>query len=158
MVKVLFVCLGNICRSPTAEGVFTHLVQQEKLTREIKIDSAGTHSYHVGSPPDERAQHAARKRGIDISHLRGRQVTQDDFHEFDYILAMDKYNYAHLQSRCPTEQKHKVHLFLDFAPQVDEQEVPDPYLGGAQGFELVLNLTEAASVGLLADIRRQYKL
>lgn len=158
MVKVLFVCLGNICRSPTAEGVFTQLVKQEKLSAEIKVDSAGTIAYHAGSPPDRRAQEAALKRAIDISHLRGRLVKREDFYEFDYILAMDTDNYETLHALCPADQKHKIRLFLDFAPQTNRHEVPDPYSGGAQGFELVLDLVEAASVGLLADICHQYAL
>jgi len=156
MIKVLFVCLGNICRSPTAEGVFTHLITQEKLTDKITVDSAGTLGFHSHSQPDSRAQSAALKRGINISHLRARQVTREDCYEFDYILAMDKDNYATLQSLCPPAQRDKIRLFLDFAPQINRREVPDPYSGGAHGFELVLDLVEAASVGLLADIRHQH--
>lgn len=156
MVKVLFVCMGNICRSPTAEGVFTHLVQQADLQEKIAIDSAGTHAYHIGEPPDLRSQQAAKIRGIDISHLRARRVTKEDFNTFDYILAMDKSNYADLQQICPKGKEHKLSMFLEFAPDLNVKEVPDPYYGGGQGFEHVLDLVEAASQGLLDDIRQQH--
>ena len=153
MIKVLFVCLGNICRSPTAEGVFRKMVADEGLHELIQIDSAGTHAYHVGSPPDQRAQEAAWRRGIDMSDLVGRRVDEGDFYVFDYILAMDESNVYHLREMAPREQFHKVRLFLDFASGVSENEVPDPYYGGARGFEHVLDLVEAASRGLLEDIR-----
>ncbi len=152
-VKVLFVCMGNICRSPTAHGVFRELVRREGLDREIGIDSAGTHAYHVGNPPDQRAQAMARTRGIDLSDLRARQVEPLDFSVYDYILAMDEENHAILMQQCPPGEEHRVHLFLDFAPEQGVTEVPDPYYGGAQGFEYVFDLVEAASRGLLADIR-----
>lgn len=155
MIKILFVCMGNICRSPTAEGVFTLMVKQAGLSDRIDIDSAGTHDYNIGKPPDSRSQMAALKRGIDLSGLRARQVTVADLIEFDYILAMDSYNYKVLQSLCPIEQKHKLHLFLDFAPELQTRIVPDPYEGeGNSGFEHVLDLIEAASRGLLAEIRQ----
>jgi protein-tyrosine phosphatase len=153
MVKVLFVCLGNICRSPTAEGVFRKLVQDEGLDDLIEIDSAGTHAYHVGSPPDARAQEAALRRGIDMSDLVGRKVDTGDFYVFDYILAMDESNEYHLKEMAPGEEIHKVCLFLDFAGDAAEREVPDPYYGGAKGFEHVLDLVEQAAAGLLSDIR-----
>ncbi len=155
MIKVLFVCMGNICRSPTAEGVFSLLVKNAKLSEQFYIDSAGTHAYHVGSPADLRSQEAALKRGIDLSDLCARQVTLDDFTEFDYILAMDKENYQILRMECPSEYVDKLHLFLSFAPEIKEQYVPDPYLGGSNGFEHVLNLVEAASRGLLEDCRQR---
>jgi len=153
MMKILFVCMGNICRSPTAEGVFSHLVTQAGL--QISVDSAGTHDYHVGEPPDLRSQRAALKRGIDLSGLRARQVTQADFTKFDYILAMDRHNYQLLQSLCPPEQRHKLHLFLDFAPELNRRDVPDPYYEG--GFEYVLDLVEAASRGLLNALNENDK-
>ena len=155
-VKVLFVCMGNICRSPTAEGVFTHLVNQAGLADSIHIDSAGTHAYHVGNPPDPRATAAARQRNIDLTSQRARQVRADDFYEFDYILAMDRSNYADLSDLCPAGEEHRLHLFLEFAPQTGTEEVPDPYYGGEQGFEHVLNLVEQAAEGLLEDIREKH--
>ena len=134
MVRVLFVCLGNICRSPTAEGVFRKLVQEQNLARQIEIDSAGTHAYHVGEPPDERAQAAALRRGIDISGLRGRKAIAADIRTFDYVLAMDNENYENLCAICPAGLESKIRLFLEFAPSRPEKEVPDPYFGGAGGF------------------------
>jgi protein-tyrosine phosphatase len=153
MVKVLFVCMGNICRSPTAEGVFQYQVKQAKLENRISIDSAGTHAYHVGNPPDARAQEAARKRNIDLSNQRARRVTADDFIEFDYVIAMDESNKNDLLSICPVGFEHRVHLFLDFA-KCNETEVPDPYYGQGRGFEIVLNLVEDASEGLLDHISK----
>jgi len=152
MVKVLFVCMGNICRSPTAEGVFTRMVQQAKLQDYIYVDSAGTHAYHVGEAPDYRATQAAAQRGVNLQNLRARQVTPQDCAEFDYILAMDKANYAHLRAICASAYQHKISLFLDYAKPIEEQEVPDPYYGGTNGFEHVLDLVEAASKGLLQTI------
>lgn len=156
MVKVLFVCLGNICRSPTAEGVFRKLVEEQDLSRGISIDSAGTHAYHIGQPPDLRAQQAAARRGIDLSGLRGRVATARDIEEFDYVLAMDRQNYQNLAEL--SEDQTKIQLFLEYSEQFDEQEVPDPYYGGATGFERVLDMIEDASQGLLADIRRRHLL
>jgi protein-tyrosine phosphatase len=153
MIKVLFVCLGNICRSPSAEGVFRKLVEEQGLLDQVEIDSAGTHAYHIGSPPDERAQEAASRRGINMSSLRGRRVDEGDFYVFDYVLAMDQSNEYHLREMAPAEEVHKIKLFLDYAPQRSESEVPDPYYGGHSGFENVLDLIEDASEGLLADIK-----
>lgn len=155
MIKVLFVCLGNICRSPTAEGVFRRLVAQHGLQGEIEIDSAGTHAYHIGKPPDSRAQQAARRRGIDISGLRGRRATVEDILRFDYVLAMDRENLENLLDICPSGQEHKIQLFLEYAPQRAEREVPDPYFGGDSGFDRVLDMIEEASRGLLAQIRER---
>lgn len=152
-VKVLFVCLGNICRSPTAEGVFRRLVEEAGLAERIHIDSAGTHAYHVGEPPDARAQAAAARRGVDLSRLRGRQASAADIHRFDYVLAMDRENLANLRAICPAGGESKLRLFLEFAPHGREKEVPDPYFGGASGFDRVLDLIEAAARGLLAHIR-----
>jgi protein-tyrosine phosphatase len=155
-IKVLFVCLGNICRSPTAEGVFRHLVQQEGHSDWIKTDSAGTHAYHIGEQPDRRAQQTARTRGIDLSDLRGRQAIVNDFHEFDYILAMDNENYQNLQRLCPQGHEDKLSLFLDFSQEYAESQVPDPYYGGERGFEHVFDLVESASRGLLDTIKKQH--
>ncbi len=154
-IRVLFVCMGNICRSPTAHGVFRELVRREGLEDRIVIDSAGTHAYHVGNPPDRRAQATALARGIELSDLRARQVEERDFEHFDYILAMDEDNLAILQSQCPPQHAHKVRLFLEFAPQRYEREVPDPYYGGPQGFEHVFDLVEEAAEGLLAHVRER---
>lgn len=156
MVKVLFVCLGNICRSPTAEGVFRHVVREAGLLERIYIDSAGTHAYHIGEPPDARAQQAAARRGIDLSRLRGRQATRQDFEEFDYVLAMDRENLAHLQRLCPKGMDTKLRLFMEFAVSRTEKEVPDPYYGGEAGFDRVLDMVEEASLGLLEHIRRSH--
>ena len=155
MVRVLFVCLGNICRSPLAEGVFRKLVEEAGYGEYVEVDSAGTHAYHTREPPDPRAQEAAAQRGIDISHLRGRQAAAKDFFRFDYVLAMDHENYANLRALCPTGQEQKLRLFLDFARTSTERAVPDPYFGGASGFNRVLDMIEDAAEGLLADIRAQ---
>lgn len=156
MVKVLFVCMGNICRSPTAHGVFRALVQRERLDDNISIDSAGTHAYHVGSPPDRRAAATAASRGVDLSDLVARRVETEDFEVFDYLLAMDQENFLSLSEMCPDQHIEKVHMFMDFAPHMRTREVPDPYYGGAAGFERVYDLVEAASEALLEDIRRRH--
>ncbi|MEO5342572.1 MAG: low molecular weight phosphotyrosine protein phosphatase [Gammaproteobacteria bacterium SHHR-1] len=154
-IKVLFVCMGNICRSPTAHGVFRDLVRQQGLEQAIEIDSAGTHSYHIGSPPDGRAQETARSRGFDLSDLRGRQVQVEDFEYFDYILAMDRNNYQGLAALCPKGAEHRLGMFMDYAPQLQINEVPDPYYGGQNGFERVFDMVDAAAQGLLEHIRGQ---
>lgn len=156
MVKVLFVCMGNICRSPTAHGVFRALVEREGLAHAIGIDSAGTHAYHVGSGPDKRAQSTARSRGVDLSDLVARRVAPQDFDEFDYVLAMDQENFISLSEICPDAHIEKIHMFMDFAPAMRTREVPDPYYGGPSGFERVFDLVEAASEGLLDEIRRRH--
>ena len=148
--------MGNICRSPTAQGVFETLVSSEKLSDNIEIDSAGTYAYHVGEPPDERARAAALKRGVDLGGQRARRVDELDFQKFDYVLAMDRDNYEALSSICPSGHSDKLRLFLEFAPELGIHEVPDPYYGGVTGFERVLDLIEQASRGLLADIREQH--
>jgi protein-tyrosine phosphatase len=150
--RVLFVCMGNICRSPTAVGVFKRLVNDAGLDAEIESDSAGTHDYHIGDPPDARSQAAAGRRGYDLSALRARQVAHDDFALFDYVLAMDETNLTALLSLCPAHYRERVKLFLEFAPEAGHREVPDPYYGGAQGFEEVLDLVELAAQGLLDHI------
>lgn len=154
MVKVLFVCLGNICRSPTAEGVFRKLVSDAGLAEHIHADSAGTHAYHIDAPPDRRAQQAAARRGVDLSGLRGRQALRGDFDDFDYVLAMDEENYANLLAICPPDARHKLSLFMSFASNRNEREVPDPYYGGDTGFDRVLDMIEDAAEGLLERIRR----
>lgn len=152
-LSVLFVCMGNICRSPTAEGVFYDLVVKQGYINRVQIDSAGTHAYHSGESPDRRAQEAARNRGVSIGHLRARPLTRDDFESFDYILVMDEQNYASALKRCPEHQQHKLRFFLEFAPDLKEQNVPDPYYGGKFGFERVLDMVEEASVGLLEEVK-----
>lgn len=147
--KVLFVCLGNICRSPTAEGVLRHLAAQEAPRLVLEIDSAGTADYHIGAAPDPRSQRAALGRGIDISGLRARQVTKDDFARYDLILAMDRSNLSELEGIKPGNSHAALKLFLDYAPELNLREVPDPYYGDASAFEEVLDLTLAASRGLL---------
>ncbi|MBD3609276.1 MAG: low molecular weight phosphotyrosine protein phosphatase [Gammaproteobacteria bacterium] len=155
-IKVLFCCMGNICRSPTAHGVFEHLVNQHQLADMIEIDSAGTHAYHVGESPDRRSQSTANKRGYDLGYIRARKVEAEDFHAFDYVLAMDHENYRNLTQICPAEMNNKLRMFLDFAQNFDEREVPDPYYGGANGFEHVLDLIEDASEGLLNNIKHHH--
>jgi protein-tyrosine phosphatase len=150
---VLFVCLGNICRSPTAEGVFRAVLAREAPDLKVEVDSAGTAAYHVGEPPDQRTQAAARRRGYDLSALRARSVEPADFERFDLILAMDAENAANLRRRAPRDKRDRVKLFLEFAADVDDEEVPDPYYGGASGFERVLDLVEAASRGLVEYLR-----
>jgi len=157
MVNVLFVCMGNICRSPTAEGYFQHIVEAAGLTDQIKTDSAGTHAYHIGSPPDNRAQAAAGKRGIDLSSLRGRKVENRDFKQFDYVLAMDSSNHADLEDVAGGVADN-LYMFLEFAENFAEREVPDPYYGGDHGFEQVLDLIEDASRGLLNEIRKKHNI
>ncbi|MDR6502630.1 protein-tyrosine phosphatase [Burkholderia ambifaria] len=152
-VAICFVCLGNICRSPTAEGVMRHQVDAAALADRIAIDSAGTGDWHVGEPPDTRAQAAARSRGYDLSALRARQVSAADFERFDLLLAMDEANLAELHRRCPAQHRDKVRLLMEFAPGATETEVSDPYFGGAQGFEQVLDQVERACAGLLETLR-----
>ncbi len=155
-VKVLFVCMGNICRSPTAEAVFRHYVEKAGLDDHIHTDSAGTHDYHIGDTPDARAQHAAKQRGYNMSDLRGRQVEAEDFFRFDYVLAMDNANLAILEGLRPRDAQSHLGLFLEFAEHHDEREVPDPYYGGVHGFERVLDMVEDASEGLLRHIRQRH--
>lgn len=149
-VRVLFVCMGNICRSPTAEGVFRHKVAARKLEHLIEADSAGTHAYHVGHSPDRRAQAHALQRGYDLGALRARQVVAEDFTRFDYVLAMDWDNHALLESQCVPTARNKIRLLMQFARRFpDQQVIPDPYYGGAAGFEAVLDYIEDACDGLI---------
>ncbi len=152
-LKICFVCMGNICRSPSAEGVFRKLVEQRELSHRFVIDSAGTHAYHVGQPPDRRSQQAAMARGIDLSPQRARQVSSADFDTFDLLLAMDRHNYQLLRELAANErQRQRVRLMMEFAPLLPEDEVPDPYYGDGLGFERVLNLLEHAAEGLLETL------
>lgn len=151
-IGVLFVCMGNICRSPTAEAVFRHKVESARLSGKFIIDSAGTHDYHIGGSPDERASRAARSRGYNMESLRARQVEREDFLRFDYILAMDRQNLAILQRIAGPELQAKARLLMEFSRDYEEQEVPDPYYGGKQGFENVLDQVESATSGLLEEI------
>jgi len=155
-VNVLFVCMGNICRSPTAQGVFERLLAEANLSELVGTDSAGTHAYHVGEPPDKRATAAAARRGVDLTRQRARRVAPEDFEGFDYVLVMDRSNYDDLLALSPPEHAAKLRLFLEFAPGLGIDEVPDPYYGGVTGFERVLDLIEEAADGLLADIRQQH--
>ena len=154
-VTVLFVCMGNICRSPTAQGVFEYLVEEASLGEQIDVDSAGTHAYHIGERPDKRATQAAAGRGIDLNRQRARRVETADFSRFDYVLAMDSSNLDDLISICPQPHRNKIRLFLDFAEDLSQREVPDPYYGGKQGFEQVLDLVEMGARALLEDVRRR---
>lgn len=156
MVRVLFVCMGNICRSPTAQGAFAMLVKQQGMEDTIEIDSAGTHAYHIGEPPDRRAQASAMQRGIDLSTQRARLIEKADFEKFDYVLAMDEENYQNLAALCPDSHKQRLKLLMEFAPHLNQREVPDPYYGGTSGFERVMDMVESAAQGLLDDIRKHY--
>ena len=153
MVSVLFVCLGNICRSPMAEGVFRHVVDEAGLGHRIAIDSAGTGPWHVGKPPDERARATAARHGIDIGAQRARQVAPADFAAFHYVLAMDRDNLKTLHRAAPKAHRDRIRLFLDFAADDGANDVPDPYYGGPEGFEDVYALVEGAAAGLLRHIR-----
>lgn len=153
MAAVLFVCLGNICRSPTAHGIFARQVEEAGLTSCIRVDSCGTGAWHVGEPPDARATAAARLRGYDLTPLRARQFESRDFERFDVILAMDRSNLSHLEALRPADFSGTLSLFLDYHPAATTREVPDPYYGGDRGFEEVLDLVEAASRGLLEALR-----
>ena len=148
-MRVLFVCVGNICRSPTAQGVFQALLRKRSLTDQIESDSAGTTSYHVGEAPDSRSQQAARRRGYDLSAIRSRRLVAADFERFDLVLAMDSPVLAELRRLCPSAQQEKVHLFMDFSSAFYRADVPDPYYGGSNGFERVLDMIESGAQGVL---------
>jgi len=151
-VSVLFVCMGNICRSPTAEGVFRHVVTQRNVSDRVEIDSAGTHAYHIGESPDSRSQSTALTRGVNISAQRARKALVEDFDRFDYVIAMDSSNYEDLKQLGQGADLSKLHLFMDFTQDWDNTEVPDPYYGGANGFEQVFDMVQSASEGLLEHI------
>ena len=155
MIRILFVCAGNICRSPLAQGVFEEVVRREELEGEIEADSAGTHAYyHLGDQPDPRAQESAGSRGLDISSQRSRMIEPEDCERFDYILTMDEENYRKVADLC--RGSAIVRPFLDYAPDLPEREIPDPYYGGSEGFERAMDLAERASEGLLDHIREQH--
>jgi protein-tyrosine phosphatase len=156
-MKILFVCLGNICRSPSAEAVLREIAAREAPELSLEVDSAGTAGYHIGEPPDLRSQEAARRRGYDMAPLRARIVEPSDFERFDLILAMDENNYTSLRQRAPAAYRERVRLFLEFAPDCGMNEVPDPYYGGPTGFEQVLDLVEEAARGLLSHLREKVR-
>ena len=156
-VKVLFVCMGNICRSPTAHGVFQSMVDEQGLSDQIIVDSAGTHSYHIGSPPDLRSQHMAQLRGVDITGLRARQFESDDFLDFDFLLAMDHTNLSNMSSLRLDKARAQLDLMLHYSEKFKQKEVPDPYFGN-DGFELVFDMISDASEGLLRHIKKQFSL
>ncbi|MBF0563572.1 MAG: low molecular weight phosphotyrosine protein phosphatase [Alphaproteobacteria bacterium] len=153
-IHILFVCTGNICRSPTAEGVFRHLVNRAGIKDRIAIDSAGVGAWHVGDPPDLRAQAAALRRGIDLSRIRARVLIPGDYTRFDYLVAMDRGHLCEIKRNRPPNASAKIELFMNFAPEIGVTDVPDPYYGDIDGFEHVLDLIEAGASGLLAAIRR----
>jgi protein-tyrosine phosphatase len=157
-IKILFVCMGNLCRSPTAEGVFRHYVTEARLGTEILIDSAGTHVSHNGDPADVRAQRFASQRGYDLSKLRTRQLKQEDFARFDYLLAMDNNNLEAMTRASPAQHAGKLSLLMTYSARGEAIGVPDPYYGGAQGFERVLDMVEDAAQGFLRHIRTQHGL
>ena len=156
-ISVLFVCMGNICRSPTAHGVFRHKVAELGLSASVAVDSAGTHDFHPNAPPDERSQAHAAKRGYDLSDLRARQIQRTDFEKFDVILVMDMDNLESVKSECPSEYGHKIRRLTEFCLDHDAPVVPDPYYGGANGFDHVLDLVEDACEGLLVAISFKLK-
>ena len=156
-VSVLFVCMGNICRSPTAHGVFQQLVDDQGLADIIRVDSAGTHSYHIGNPPDARSQAAAKDRGVDLSGLRARRFVAADFEDFDYLIGMDEDNVRHMQAQRPEHANTRAELMLDYSNQYTRPDVPDPYFGN-DGFDLVFDMIDDASKGLLRHIRNKHRL
>lgn len=158
VVKVLFVCTGNLCRSPTGQGVLEKLVKDAGLSDSIYIDSAGTHAYEGGESPDSRTQATALNRGYDLSEYRARRATESDLDQFDYVVAMDRQHLSYLREMCAPDARDKVRLFMEFAHDRIESEVPDPYFGGIKGFNRVLDLIEDAAQGLLEDIRSRYEL
>jgi len=157
-IAVLFVCMGNICRSPTAHGIFEQMVEDAGLSQYIDVDSAGTHAYHVGNPPDPRAQKTALGRGVDLSQQHARQAEPADFERFDYVIAMDQDNLNNLLAIAPEDHREKLHLLLDFAPELEKREVPDPYYGGTRGFDKVFDLVSDASRALLSRIRTEHQI
>lgn len=150
--RVLLVCMGNICRSPTAEAVLRHYIRNHRLGDKVEVDSAGTHGYHVGEAPDARTQRAARARGYDLSQLRARKVARQDLDYFDLILAMDRTNLDNLQRMASLEQQGKIRLFMDYAKNFEDDEVPDPYYGLGYGFDLVLDMVEDGAQGIVDEL------
>lgn len=157
-ISVLMVCMGNICRSPMAHGVLAAQIRDAGLAHRVEVDSAGTHGYHVGEPPDRRAQAAARARGYELGGLRARRLVPEDFETFDYILVMDDENLHNARTLQPEAGKARLHRFLEFAPHRREREVPDPYYGGTQGFAEVMDMVEAAAEGFLAHLQERHAL
>lgn len=155
--RVLLVCMGNICRSPTAEGVLRFFIKNNDLGDKVEVDSAGTHGYHVGESPDSRTQRAAAARGYNLSQLRARKVARQDLDYFDLILAMDKSNLDNLRRMASPEQQARISLFMNYAKNFDDDEVPDPYYGLGHGFDLVLDMVEDASLGLIEDIKKKLR-
>ncbi len=155
--RVLLVCMGNICRSPTAEGVLRQFIKNNNLGDKVEVDSAGTHGYHVGEAPDSRTQRAAAVRGYNLSQLRARKVARQDLDYFDLILAMDKSNLDNLQRMASPEQQTRIKLFMDFSKNFDDKEVPDPYYGLGHGFDLVLDMVEDAANGLIEEVKKTLK-
>jgi len=153
MKKVLFVCTGNICRSPTAEGVFRHMLHKEGMDKWVHADSVGLQGYHIGNPPDHRSQQIAGKRGYSLSGLRARRLNKNDFENFDLILAMDKGHLEHMRRHCPPEYSERIRLFMAYAPHNQHDEVPDPYYGSIHDFEFVLDLIEEGSKGLIEALK-----
>ncbi len=156
-VEVLFVCMGNICRSPTAHGVFQSLVDEHGLSASIVVDSAGTHSYHIGSPPDPRSQAIAHRRGIDLTRLKARRFVSGDFVDFDYLLAMDNANLADMLAIKPDDASARAELMLSYSDRFGQREIPDPYFGD-DGFDRVFDMIDDSARGLLAQIRQQHNL
>ena len=153
--KILFVCMGNICRSPTAEAVFFKRLTEQNLLHKVQVDSAGTHNFHPDAPPDERSQKHALKRGYELAHLRARPVVERDFEKFDLLLTMDWDNRALLEERCPAQHQHKIRGLAEFLLTTQAPVIPDPYYGGDQGFEHVLDLIEEASEGLVQFVQHK---
>lgn len=154
---ILMVCTGNICRSPTADGMLRHVLQRAGLSERVQVDSAGTHDYHVGDPPDRRSVAHAKRFGIDLTGLRARQVTVEDFASFDLILAMDEGHYRQLLRLCPADYRDRVKLYLSYAPRFG-RDVPDPYYSSSDGFDMVWRMCEAVTEALLIEINQRLGL
>ncbi|MFO1431052.1 MAG: low molecular weight protein-tyrosine-phosphatase [Candidatus Competibacteraceae bacterium] len=159
LTKVLFVCMGNVCRSPMAEGTLRRMLEETGLGDKIVVASAGTHTFHLGAAPDMRGQIVAGRRGVSLKGIRARRLAEDDFSAFDYLLAMDQENYSYLHDLCPqSEHREKIQLFLSYAPHLADREIPDPYYGSQVGFERVMDLLEAGAEGFLLHLRERYRL
>jgi protein-tyrosine phosphatase len=153
--RVLLVCMGNVCRSPTAEGVLKHYININNLSDKVEVDSAGTHGYHVGEPPDPRTQRAALSRGYNLSQMRARRVAPQDMEYFDLVLAMDRTNLDNLRRMAPPEKQDRIQLFMDYSENFEDDEVPDPFYGLGHGFDLVIDMVEDASLGLVKALRKR---